>query len=126
MNKEYIYKAKVVNVVDGDTMDLKIDLGFKMTTIQRFRVLNLDTYETRLGRDCTEATKTIGLEAKHEAICRLLMKTVMITTHKDKQGKFGRYLCSIEMPDGVDYAEYMKANGFHKNQSGDDDEICKS
>ena len=41
----YVYQAKVARWVDGDTVDLDVDLGFKMRTMQRFRLIGIDTPE---------------------------------------------------------------------------------
>lgn len=43
--KMYEYKGTVFNVVDGDTVDINIDLGFKMSTTQRIRLADIDTPE---------------------------------------------------------------------------------
>jgi Kyanoviridae endonuclease len=45
----YEYKATLDRVVDGDTLDLIIDMGFKMTTNQRIRLANINTPETYLN-----------------------------------------------------------------------------
>ena len=42
----YQYKAKIDRIVDGDTMDIVIDLGFKITTNQRIRLKGINTPET--------------------------------------------------------------------------------
>ena len=41
----YWYRARVVNVVDGDTLDLETDLGFRITFLQRYRLYGVDTPE---------------------------------------------------------------------------------
>ena len=43
----YDYKAEIVKVVDGDTIDVLVDLGFRITTHQRLRLKNIDTPELR-------------------------------------------------------------------------------
>lgn len=42
----YVYDAHVVEVIDGDTIDLRLDLGFHMNTELRFRLKGVDTHET--------------------------------------------------------------------------------
>ena len=42
----YHYKAKAERVIDGDTLDVNIDLGFKITTVQRIRLARINTPET--------------------------------------------------------------------------------
>ena len=59
----YHYKAKVENIVDGDTMDVVIDLGFKVTTFQRIRLAKIDTPETYSVKKNSEEYKK-GMAAK--------------------------------------------------------------
>lgn len=85
----YEYSAKVVRVVDGDTVDVDIDLGFGIVySNQRIRMYGIDTPESRT-RDLVE--KKFGLYAK-EFLKSMLGKTCTLRTHKDKAGKFGRIL----------------------------------
>lgn len=86
----YEYKAKVVNVVDGDTMDLDIDVGFEITIHTRVRLYGIDTPETRT-KDRFE--KQQGLQAKEFVTNAVDGKEVTVQTHS--QGKFGRYLAVI-------------------------------
>lgn len=58
MNNPYIYKAKIINVVDGDTVDATIDVGFKMTTVQRLRLLGINTPEKN-SKDIFEKSRAI-------------------------------------------------------------------
>lgn len=89
----YRYKAEVVRVIDGDTVDLIVDLGFSMRMQERFRLYGINTPETRT-RDLEE--KAAGIRAKQYLIARLSgVQSLQIETHKDKKGKFGRYLCSL-------------------------------
>ena len=58
----YEYKAVIVNVVDGDTFDMNIDLGFNIHIHERVRLLNIDTPENRgaekkLGKAVTQYAK---------------------------------------------------------------------
>jgi len=80
----YEYNAIVVRVVDGDTVDLIVDLGFRMTTIQRFRLLGIDTPE-RGKPGFTEATNRMK-----ELLAPGYGK--IVTTKADS---FGRWLVTI-------------------------------
>ena len=87
----YEYRCKVVHIVDGDTVDVDIDLGFGVwMKKQRIRMYGIDTPESRT-RDLVE--KKYGLAAK-EFLTGMLDDKAGITlkTHKDKEGKFGRIL----------------------------------
>lgn len=80
----YTYKAKCINVVDGDTVDVQIDVGFKMTTVQRLRLLGVNTPE-RHQPGYHEATDFTAFN--------LLDREIYV--HTEKTDSFGRYLAHI-------------------------------
>jgi len=87
----YEYRCKVVKIVDGDTVDVDIDLGFGVwLKKERIRMFGIDTPESRT-RDLDE--KKYGLMAK-DYITRLLDDEggIVLKTHKDAEGKYGRIL----------------------------------
>ena len=88
---QYRYDAKVLRVIDGDTIDCLVDLGFKMSMTERFRLYGVDTPETRT-KDKEE--KKRGLEAKKFVRDRIQGENVEIDVTKG-QGKFGRYLATV-------------------------------
>ena len=87
----YEYKCKVIRVVDGDTVDVDIDLGFGVWLHkERVRIQGIDTPESRT-RDKVE--KRFGLLAKEELKVLLDDDNVKLITMKyDAKGKFGRIL----------------------------------
>jgi len=89
----YTYKATVINVVDGDTLDLRIDIGFKINIETRIRIARINAYETRLGSKTDQAQKELGIEAKQYVKNLIEGKEVLITT--EKTGKYGRYIAEI-------------------------------
>jgi len=97
----YEYKAKLLKVVDGDTVDLDIDLGFGIwMKDERVRIMGIDTPESRT-RDKVE--KKFGLAAKAR-LKELLGKDCVLKTMKDKdgedaKGKFGRILGDFKVYD---------------------------
>lgn len=90
----YEYKCTIVRVVDGDTVDVDIDLGFGVwVKNERVRIVGIDTPESRT-RDRVE--KLFGLAAK-ERTAKLLSGNCILRTQidrngKDAKGKFGRIL----------------------------------
>ena len=89
----YRYKVYVTRVVDGDTVDVDIDLGFGMIyKKQRVRMQGIDTPESRT-RDLEE--KKYGLAAKEFLVKWTGAGELRIKTHKDERGKFGRILGEI-------------------------------
>ena len=98
----YEYKCKIVKVVDGDTADVDIDLGFGVwMKKQRIRFAGIDTPESRT-RDLEE--KKYGLAAKAFVEAHLPVDSIRtLTTVKDERGKFGRILGKFKAYD--DYTD---------------------
>ena len=95
----YEYRCKIVKIIDGDTVDVDIDLGFGVWMHkERIRLYGIDTPESRT-RDLDE--KKYGLIAKGW-IERFMPVGSMQTliTQKDKSGKFGRILGKFRVNDG--------------------------
>ena len=90
----YEYRCKVRRVVDGDTVDIDIDLGFGVWLHkERVRIYGIDTPESRT-RDKEE--KKYGLMAKEFVKQFVKGGSIMLTTQKyDAKGKFGRILGDI-------------------------------
>jgi len=88
----YTYKAKVKRVIDGDTLDLVVDLGFEILTTQRVRLFGVDTPETRT-KDLEE--KALGKEAKEFVKLKVKGSKKRIEITSEERGKFGRYLTML-------------------------------
>jgi micrococcal nuclease len=84
---EYVVK-EVTKIVDGDTLDIVIDLGFSLTTKQRVRLNGIDTPES-ITKD--EYEKKFGFEAK-DFITNWLVSGKNIKVRTDKDDKYGRIL----------------------------------
>lgn len=93
----YTYRAELVNVVDGDTIDVRLDVGFDTHIFKRLRFLGIDTWEMR-GE---EREKGVIAKERLESLIRssnqLYVQTIM-----DGEGKYGRVLAWlwIETLDG--------------------------
>ena len=83
------YEAKLKRVVDGDTVDAYIDLGFNVHVDKRIRLQGIDTPESRT-RDLTE--KRYGLGAKYRMIELLEENDNIFVVKSHGTGKFGRVL----------------------------------
>ena len=91
----YEYSAKLLNIVDGDTIDVDLDVGFNIHLYERVRLFGINTPESRT-RD--EDEKRRGLAAKQRL--QELLETAeegkfKVRTEIDKKGKFGRILGTI-------------------------------
>ena len=95
----YQYFVKnVLKVVDGDTVDVEIDLGFDLTKKERVRLGGIDTPESRT-RDLEE--KKLGLQAK-DYLKSLIMNADKLIVRTEKDGKFGRMIGYLYMnPDAT-------------------------
>jgi micrococcal nuclease len=113
------YVRKVENVVDGDTIDVLIDLGFDILFSSRVRLAGIDTPESRT-KDLKE--KALGLESK-EYLKKALKdaKSVVIKTEKmNSTEKFGRILGWIYVNgDTVSLNDMMINDGYAWGYLGD-------
>ena len=109
----YEYRAKINRVVDGDTVDVDIELGFGIVlSDERVRIMGIDTPESRT-RDLVE--KKFGLASKSR-LKELLGKTSILKTEinkdgEDMKGKFGRVLGDFITEDGRLVTEIMAEEG---------------
>lgn len=109
----YEYKAVITNVVDGDTFDMDIDLGFNIHIHERVRLLDVDTPE-KFG-----AEKKLGLTVKQYAIENFLNKEVIINSEKAdiaaETDSFGRWLVRVKLLyDGRDICDIYNELGVNK------------
>jgi micrococcal nuclease len=113
------YVRKVENVVDGDTIDVLIDLGFDILFSSRVRLAGIDTPESRT-KDLKE--KALGLESK-EYLKKALKdaKSVVIKTEKmDSSEKYGRILGWVYINgDTVSLNDMMINDGYAWGYLGD-------
>jgi len=95
----YEYAATILKIVDGDTVDVDIDLGFGIVlTDERVRIMGIDTPESRTS---DKVEKIFGLAAKNR-LKELLGKNCRLRTRvakdgEDMRGKFGRVLGDFEV-----------------------------
>tara|TARA_R100001463_G_scaffold101520_1_gene155970 strand:+ start:73 stop:417 length:345 start_codon:yes stop_codon:yes gene_type:complete len=102
----YTYKAKLDRVVDGDTVDAHIDLGFDITIHKRIRLAGIDTPESRT-RDLEE--KKRGLASKDKLI-ELLGDGDFILESKEV-GKYGRVLGTL-LVENININDTLVEEGF--------------
>ena len=106
----YEYKAIVTRVVDGDTFDATVDLGFGVFKKHRFRLKNVDTPET--WRPKTESEKQHGLKATKYVTTLIEHKTVTLSSVKS--AVYSRYEAYVTLEDGSDLGTLIVENGFEK------------
>jgi micrococcal nuclease len=89
----YDYRVdKVLKVVDGDTVDVRIDMGFAVKLEQRVRLYGINAPESRT-RDKEEKKRGLAAKAKLKELLRT--GDIRIETKLDKKGKYGRVLGTL-------------------------------
>ena len=97
----YEYKCKVKRVVDGDTMDVILDLGFDVHHAVRVRMAGIDTPESRTRDKDEKARGKLSKAFLKESIKG--KKIILKTKIKDSKGKFGRVIAEV-------WAEFEKGS----------------
>ena len=116
----YEYRCEITRVVDGDTVDAIIDLGFDVSYKSRVRLYGIDTPESRT-RDLDEKARG-KLAGKFLSDAILHADNLVIQTKLDKKGKFGRVL-GVIVADDVDLNQALIDNHLavaYTGQSKDD------
>ena len=97
--EKYIYRAKLDRVVDGDTIDALIDVGFDIWFKKRIRFKGLDTWESRT-RDLEEKKKGLAAKARtKELLEKVSTKSGYFRLKSYGLGKYGRVLGEIYIQD---------------------------
>ena len=107
------YRAKIVRWVDGDTIELEVDLGQNVIVRNKYRLARIDAPEIKLYRGVTEEEKHEGLELL-EYLKNMRLEYVTVSTYK--KGKYGRYIIDIWLEDesGVEYnlSDFLISEGL--------------
>jgi micrococcal nuclease len=102
--QQYVYNARITNVVDGDTVDAVVDLGFHASVTMRLRLADVNSPEVH------GPTRDAGLAAAAFTRSTLGGKDVLIRTRKADD--FGRYLARVWTGGGVDFNALLVESGF--------------
>lgn len=112
----YQYKAKMIRVIDGDTYELAVDLGFRIYHQIHVRLHGVDTPE--LYRPRNEAELEHAREAK--AFVEQLIPVgsyVELETFKDRAGIYNRWEAEIYLGGGETLSYLLNVNGMLKKES---------
>lgn len=114
----YEYNCKVLRIVDGDTVDVDIDLGFGVWMHkERIRMYGIDTPESRTS---DKEEKVYGNLSKQFVKDKLPIGSMQtLVTHKDKTGKFGRILGDF-LVEGKSLGEIMVDKALAVRYNGED------
>ena len=100
----YKYKAKLIKIVDGDTLDAMIDLGFNTWVKKRVRLHGIDAYESRT-RDKEEKIKGLAAKARLKEVLENQDEFTLIS---HGVGKYGRCLGEIHVT-----RTYIRSSKYH-------------
>ena len=104
----YTYKARCISVYDGDSVTLDVDLGFNHWMLnQKIRLLGIDTPEIR-GPERPE-----GLVSAERLRGLIEGKDVIMVSHRDRAGKYGRWLATIYI-DNTNINQLLLEEGWAK------------
>lgn len=129
MGPSYEFPVIISRVVDGDTVDARIDMGFKIIYEERIRLLGLDTPESFTSN---KKEKVLGLAAKYRIKDLLTLantlprkrgkKDIILKTAKDGKGKFGRILGEIwvnaNTSEGININQRLIDEGYARPYMG--------
>lgn len=105
----YTYRARIIDVYDGDTVTASVDLGFHISIQIKIRLKGINTPEIR-GEE-----RNVGLLSKVRLEELILNKEVTVKTQKDKQEKYGRWLGEIYLPNSeISVNQILVNEGFAK------------
>ena len=109
----YEYKCNIIKIVDGDTVDVDLDLGFGVwLRDERVRIMGIDTPESRTS---DKMEKIFGLAAKERLSSLLGAEAILLSKMKSNgdnmKGKFGRILGNFRTTDGEHCADILIEEG---------------
>jgi micrococcal nuclease len=112
-NDRYVYAARCVQVIDGDTLDLDIDLGMYFRATKRVRLKGIDTPELR-GKD-----KERAVAARTEVTIWTDGVELLIRTELDETDKYGRLLADVWV-DGLatSLSDHLVGRGLARRYDG--------
>lgn len=123
MDQNYLYDAKLKEIIDGDTVDLVVDLGFNCKLTERFRMEDLDCPET--WRPQSEIERVAGIKCK-EYLTRLLTENgdrlVVQSLYKGIYGRFCAYILYWDPAEGKFASvndmmqQFMDENRYNKSE----------
>ena len=118
----YEYKCKIIKIVDGDTVDIDLDLGFGVwLRDERVRIMGIDTPESRTS---DKIEKVFGLAAKDRLNSLLggeaILLSQMTKGGENMKGKFGRILGNFKTINGDNVADMLMNEGHAVAYHGGD------
>lgn len=103
----YRYRTSNIRVIDGDTIEATVDLGFYTSQKLRFRLARLNAFEMHSS---SPDERTLAIQAKTFLFHALDAQSVVIESHKTE--KYGRWLAEVFINDGQNVNDLLLASGL--------------
>ena len=116
MPHKYTYRIKSFSTVDGDTLDVELDLGFGISRKVRARIAGIDCPETR--RLKTRKAGAVSEEATRMWMYKNGLENKVLWSKELVQDKYGRVMADIIDQSGKLLSEYMLTNGYARPYDG--------
>lgn len=124
----YTYHAKVLRVIDGDTIELLVDMGMNHWIRQRVRFSDIDTPELRSSNEAERLEAQLAKQFVKNALEPSLTKQCTLFEHLDapdvvikteKEGSFGRYIATVQIvgDERGTLGERLKLAGLEKKET---------
>lgn len=127
----YTYNAKILRVIDGDTLELLVDLGMHHWLRQRIRFSDIDTAELRSSCEAERVEAQRAKQFVENLLEQPLSRETTLYEHlkhpdviikTEKEGSFGRFIASVEVPgDWGTIGDRLKKAGLEKKDDYDPD-----
>ncbi len=102
LNEHYVRRGIIIRVIDGDTVVVRVDLGYHITIEETFRLKGIDAYEIRRGKwskglskEATDRKLALGHQAKDFLEEITWGKSCVLRSFRDEKGKYGRYIADL-------------------------------
>jgi micrococcal nuclease len=122
----YIYRCKINKVVDGDTVEIDLDLGFNMMLVnQRVRMAGIDTPESRTSNNEEKERGIISKKKLAEKLPVGSWQKIQTMRSDANDDKFGRILGVFIMEDGMSLNQWMIDNNYAVLYQGENKELVQ-
>lgn len=122
----YQYKAKILKVLDGDTVDIDLDLGFNIVLAnQRVRLAGIDTPESRTTDKEEKVRGTLSKKKLAEKLPIGSVVTIETQKSDNNDDKFGRILAVFVLEDGTSLNQWLIDNNYAVLYQGENKELVQ-
>lgn len=122
----YIYRAKINKVVDGDTVEIDLDLGFNIVLVnQKVRMAGIDTPESRTANTEEKARGMISKKKLAEKLPVGSWQRIQTMRADSNDDKFGRILGVFILEDGTSLNQWMIDNNYAVLYQGENKELVQ-